>query len=148
MSLIKRMMDVNYLSCVVLCSSMRTKTKFPHFEIVADVNILLFVHSGIVPSMVVQGGGHIVNVSSLNAWLPTPNRAAYSASKSALQGFSDSLRAEHAGHGIDVTVVSPGYVDTEMSSNALAGNGERIGGDAATANWRMIPFISQCSLKF
>ena len=84
--------------------------------------------AALLPAMVSQDSGHIVNVSSLNALLPTPHRAAYTASKSALQGFSDSVRAEHADDGIRVTVVSPGYVATEMSKKALSGDGAIIGG--------------------
>jgi len=55
-------------------------------------------------------------------------RAAYSASKHALQAFSDSLRAEVASSGIKVTVVSPGYIRTNLSLNALTGHGEAHAG--------------------
>lgn len=55
-------------------------------------------------------------------------RSAYSASKHALQAFCDTLRAEMAEHNIKVTVVSPGYIQTNLSVNALTGSGEKYGG--------------------
>ena len=68
---------------------------------------------------------HIVNISSLQGCLALPERSAYSASKHALQAFSDSLRAEmrSSGHNIQVTVVNPGYVCTKLSLNARTGDG-------------------------
>jgi len=53
--------------------------------------------------------------------------SAYGASKHALQAFSDSLRAETKRHGIDVTVVHPGYIRTSLSINALTGDGQNYG---------------------
>lgn len=51
-------------------------------------------------------------------------RSAYAASKHALHAFSDSLRAEVARYNIKVSVISPGYIATQMSVNALTGTGE------------------------
>ena len=55
-------------------------------------------------------------------------RQAYAASKHALQAFCDALRAEMAEHNVKVTVVSPGYIQTNLSVNALTGSGEKYGG--------------------
>jgi dehydrogenase/reductase SDR family protein 7B len=55
-------------------------------------------------------------------------RSAYAASKHAMQAFSDSLRAEVASHGIKVTVISPGYINTNLSQNALTGTGQKYNG--------------------
>lgn len=88
-------------------------------------------------------GGLVVNISSLQGLVALPQRAAYSASKHAVQvsfrvtknklkvntfvsssqAFSDSLRAEGAGDKIKVTTVSPGYVNTSLSVNAITGSG-------------------------
>ncbi len=57
----------------------------------------------------------------------TPLRSAYSASKHALHGFFDSLRAELGSRGICVMMVCPGFIRTEISINALTGAGERQG---------------------
>ena len=68
---------------------------------------------------------YIVNISSLQGCLALPERSAYSASKHALQAFSDSLRAEmrSSGKNVHVMVVNPGYVRTNLSLNARAGDG-------------------------
>ncbi len=56
------------------------------------------------------------------------SRSAYTVSKHALQAFSDTLRAEVAEFNIYVTTVSPGYIRTNLSINAVTGNGKRYGG--------------------
>lgn len=55
-------------------------------------------------------------------------RSAYTASKHALQAFFDTLRAEISHHKVKVTVVSPGYIQTNLSLNALTGSGSKYGG--------------------
>merc|ERR1719242_201857 len=72
----------------------------------------------LVPHLKAQGG-LVVNISSLQGRIAIPHRAAYAASKHALQAWSDSLRAELACYGVGVLVVSPGYVKTELSRNAI-----------------------------
>lgn len=62
-----------------------------------------------------RGSGHIVNTSSVNGLLPFANFAAYSASKFAVLGLSDALRAEMAGHGIGVSTLFPGLTRSRMS---------------------------------
>lgn len=57
------------------------------------------------------------------------HRSAYSASKHALQAFCDSMRPEIARHNVHVTVVSPGYVQTSLSINAVTGSGQKYGGE-------------------
>ena len=68
---------------------------------------------------------HIVNISSLQGCLALPERSAYSASKHALQAFTDSLRAEmrSSGQNVHVMLVNPGYVRTNLSLNARTGDG-------------------------
>jgi dehydrogenase/reductase SDR family member 7B len=77
----------------------------------------------VLPSMLARGAGHIAAISSLLGKFGLPNRAAYSASKHALHGFFDSLRAEVENQGIAVTLVCPGFVRTNASFNALEGDG-------------------------
>ena len=55
----------------------------------------------------------------------TSMRSAYAASKHALHGFYDSLRAEHHKDNIKVTLICPGYVQTKLSVNALKGDGSK-----------------------
>ena len=66
----------------------------------------------VLPHMREREDGTIVNVSSVAGRLASPGMGAYSASKFALEGYSDSLRNEVAPHGVDVSVVQPGPVET------------------------------------
>lgn len=77
--------------------------------------------------MVQRKTGHISYISSAQGKFALPNRSAYSASKHALQAFADSLRAELANSNIEVSCISLGYIQTQLSMNALTGSGERHG---------------------
>lgn len=99
-----------------------------------DVKVMLVNYFGavaltkaVLPSMVERKEGHIVFVSSVQGKFALPYRSAYCASKHALQAFSDSLRAEVAHKGLKVTTVSPGYIRTKLSMNALTASGESYG---------------------
>src|SRR5205809_2576506 len=74
--------------------------------------------SQIVPEMRTWGGGRIVNISSIGGKLAVPHLAPYSASKFALTGFSDAIRAELARDNIHVTTVAPGMMRTGSHVNA------------------------------
>lgn len=98
----RRLMEVNYFGTVAL-----TKAVLPH--------------------MLERRGGRIVVVTSLTGLFGTPLRSGYAASKHALHGFFDSLRAELAGTGVEVTLVCPGFVRTAISNNALTADGTAQG---------------------
>jgi short-subunit dehydrogenase len=72
----------------------------------------------IVPHMRRNGGGRIVNISSIGGKIAVPHMAPYSASKFALTGFSDAIRAELARDHIYVTTVSPGMMRTGSQVHA------------------------------
>src|SRR5216117_3798319 len=74
--------------------------------------------SQIVPEMRLWGGGRIVNISSIGGKVALPHFAPYSASKFALIGFSDAIRAELARDNIQVTTVAPGLMRTGSHVNA------------------------------
>jgi NAD(P)-dependent dehydrogenase (short-subunit alcohol dehydrogenase family) len=74
--------------------------------------------SQILPEMRLWGGGRIVNISSVGGKVATPHFAPYSASKFALTGFSDAIRAELARDNIQVTTVAPGLMRTGSHVNA------------------------------
>lgn len=86
----------------------------------------------VVPGMIERGHGHIVVISSVMGKIGTKYRSAYAASKHALHGWFDCLRQEVQGQGVDVTLVCPGYVKTEIRKNALQANGTKYNelGDA------------------
>jgi short-subunit dehydrogenase len=72
----------------------------------------------VVPEMRRRGGGRIVNISSIGGKIAVPHMAPYTASKFALAGFSDALRAELARENILVTTVTPGMMRTGSQSHA------------------------------
>lgn len=81
----------------------------------------------VLPSMLARQSGHIVVISSLSGKLSTPRRSAYAASKHALHGFFESLRTEVYTDNVQVTMVCPGYVKTNLSLHALTGDGTSHG---------------------
>ena len=81
----------------------------------------------VLPSMLARRSGRIVVISSVVGRIGTPLRSAYAASKHALHGFFDSLRAEVHADGIGVTVICPGFLRTEVSMHALKGDGTAYG---------------------
>ncbi|KAK2894052.1 dehydrogenase/reductase SDR family member 7B [Channa argus] len=81
----------------------------------------------LLPSMVRRRSGHIVVISSVQGKLAIPYRSAYAASKHATQAYFDCLRAEIERYGIPVTVISPGYIRTNLSVNAVTGDGSKHG---------------------
>ncbi|XP_022093555.1 dehydrogenase/reductase SDR family protein 7-like isoform X2 [Acanthaster planci] len=78
-------------------------------------------------SMIANKCGHIVAISSVQGKIAIPYRSAYGASKHAMNAFFDCLRAEVAQHKINVTVVSPSYIKTNISYNAVTADGTRHG---------------------
>ncbi|WP_236975889.1 SDR family oxidoreductase [Membranihabitans maritimus] len=81
----------------------------------------------VLPSMIDRNRGHIVVISSVVGKFGSPLRSTYSASKHALHGYFDSLRFEVQDNGIDVSIICPGFIQTEVSRNALTANGNPQG---------------------
>ncbi|RZB39661.1 porphobilinogen deaminase, partial [Asbolus verrucosus] len=115
-----------------------------------DIKIMLVNYFGavaltkaVLPDMMKNKCGHVVFVSSVQGLVALPERSAYCASKHALQGFCDSLRAEVAAYNISVTVISPGYIKTELSRNALTGAGNQHGEmDVATERGYLPEYVA------
>jgi short-subunit dehydrogenase len=97
----RRLMEVNYFGAVAL-----TKHLLPHF--------------------VSRKQGHFVAVSSLTGKFGTPYRSGYAASKHALHGFYDAVRAEHYKDNIKVTMICPGFIHTPITYSALTGDGSPL----------------------
>lgn len=102
LEVIQKVMTINFMSVVAL-----TKAVLPYF--------------------LKQQSGHFIITSSLVGKFGTPMRSAYSASKHALHGFFESLRAEIWRQGIKVTLVCPGYIKTSISVNAVKADGKAYG---------------------
>lgn len=112
-------------------TSMQTERKIMEVDYFAQVEFTKLL----LPQFEKQGAGHIAFVSSIAGLLGTQYRASYSAAKAALHMWANSLRAEVAAQGIQVSVIFPGFVQTDVSINALNGKGEAQGYDnEATAN--------------
>jgi dehydrogenase/reductase SDR family member 7B len=88
---------------------------------VLEVNLLGVVRTvrAFLPQMVERGRGRIVIVSSIVGKRGTPHYAAYAASKFALHGMADALRAELVGSGVTVGLICPGSTETEFRAHQL-----------------------------
>lgn len=98
LSVYEKLMRVNYLGTVALSHAL-----LPHF--------------------IARGRGHFAVVTSLMGKFGSPYRSGYCGAKHALHGFFDVLRMEHERDGVQVTLVCPGFVRTDIARNALVGDG-------------------------
>ena len=98
----KKLMEVDYLGTIAL-----SKALLPHF--------------------ITNKSGQFVVVSSLMGKFSSPLRSAYCGAKHALHGFFDALRLEHDKDNIKVTMICPGFVNTNVARNALIGDGSTQG---------------------
>lgn len=78
----------------------------------------------VLPLMIKNGGGQLAVTSSIVGKFGFPYRSSYSASKQALHGFFESLRAENTAKNIKVSIIIPGRIKTNISVNAIDKNGE------------------------
>ncbi len=86
---------------------------------ILDINLRGVIHGvhAVYPIMIGQGRGHIVNTASIAGLVPLPLSGPYNATKHAVVGLSLTLRAEAAGHGVRVSAVCPGFIDTAMKDS-------------------------------
>ncbi|VBB45580.1 Short-chain dehydrogenase/reductase SDR [uncultured Desulfatiglans sp.] len=98
-----------------------TVTKREDWNTVFDVNLFGVVNCvhAVLPIMIKQGYGHIVNTASVCGIVPLPYQTVYAASKYAVVGFGEDLRYEMSFHNIKVTTVCPGAVDTMIFYRSL-----------------------------
>lgn len=104
-----------------------------------DANVfgLFALTRAVLPVMRAQKSGHILNITSVAGLIGYPASAYYSASKHAVEGFSDSLRVETAALGIQVTCVEPGPFRTDWAGRSLKQTPNRIADYADTAGARL-----------
>lgn len=108
-------------------------TSLADWDWILGINVKGVVHGchHFIPKMVERGcGGHVVNVSSAAGYTATSMLAAYNATKFAVLGLSEALHEELTPHGISVTAVCPGIIDTPITRSA------RLVGDMATEQAR------------
>lgn len=103
------------------------KSGYKDIARVMDVDYWGVVHGTkeFLPHLIASGDGHLVNLSSIFAFLSVPTQNAYNAAKAAVQQFTESLRMEllAAGHPVDVSCAHPGGIRTAVARNAGAAEG-------------------------
>ncbi|HTI07019.1 MAG TPA: SDR family oxidoreductase [Puia sp.] len=98
----------------------RQVMELDYFSYVALTNYLL-------PHFTQRRSGHFVIMSSVMGKLGTPMRSSYAAAKHALHGYFDCLRAEMSSYNVKVTILTPGYIRTNISLHALTKDGTPLG---------------------
>jgi short-subunit dehydrogenase len=96
---------------------------------VMELNFMSVIEltKAVLPQMFKQNSGYFVVTSSIAGKVGTPMRSAYCASKHALHGYFDALRAELWPQNIGVSLICPGYIKTNISLNAVGSHGEKFG---------------------
>ena len=91
------------------------------FRAIQQVNVFapFMLCQAAIPAMKLKGWGRIVNISSIWGKISMAHRAAYSASKFALDGMTVALAAEHSADGIIANCIAPGFIDTELTHRML-----------------------------
>lgn len=115
-AVLERLIRINYLGTVAL-----TNALLPHF--------------------ISRQKGHFVTVTSLMGKFGSPYRSGYCAAKHALHGYMDVLRMEHQEDGVEVTLICPGFVRTDVARNALTASGRAQGSDDKATAKGMAPEI-------
>ncbi len=90
-----------------------------------NVKGLLYVSKAVMPVMVARQSGHIINLSSVAGKQTYPNGAVYCASKSAVEAISEGMRYDLTQHGIKITNIAPGAVETDFSLVRFKGDADR-----------------------
>jgi short-subunit dehydrogenase len=130
--------------------SLAMQTPLEVDQIIFNINYFgtIALTKALLPYFVRQKSGQIVVITSVVGKIGTPLRSSYAGSKHALHGFFDSLRAEIYDYNIDVTLICPGYVNTDVSINALTADGSRQNTkDSATANGLSPEVFAKKALK-
>ena len=123
MEVYQELMDVNYIGTVAL-----TKAMLPYF--------------------IECKKGHFAVVTSVMGKFGSPYRSGYCGAKHALHGFFDVLRMEHEKDNVDVTLICPGFVQTNVTINALTGTGERLNhDDPGTQNGLEVAFFCRKMIR-
>ncbi|MFS4469218.1 SDR family oxidoreductase [Maribacter sp. 2210JD10-5] len=122
-------------------------TKFEVFQKMIEVNYLgtICLSKSILPHFIARKTGHFTTITSLMGKFGSPYRSGYCGAKHALHGFFDVLRMEHEKDNINVTLICPGFINTDVAKNALTADGTRQKKqDEATANGM---HVAKCAKK-
>ncbi len=93
-----------------------------------DVNVFGVIHGmrASLPGMLARGSGHVVNVASAASRIGVRNEAVYSATKHAVAGLSEAVRQEIRGSGVELSIIMPGLVRTELAAGTTDAKGTTV----------------------
>ncbi|HQV40598.1 MAG: SDR family NAD(P)-dependent oxidoreductase [Moraxellaceae bacterium] len=114
-------------------------TTVEDWQWILSINVMGVVHGCklFAPDMITNGRGHIVNLASVAGYYAAPDMSAYSASKHAVLGMSESLRAEMAEKGVGVSAICPGVVNTGIVASS------RMRGATRQAQDKIVAFYNK-----
>ncbi len=117
--------DVFVANAGVSQRSLASETDMQVYRDIIDIDLTAQIAAtqALLPHMIAGGSGRLVFISSIAGKVGVPLRTAYCAAKHGLIGYADALRAELVPHDIEVHVVCPGSVATDVSRNALTKDG-------------------------
>lgn len=109
--------DVLVNNAAVQVEALAADVRVEDFHRIVDVNLLgcVLLCREVLPAMVAQGGGAIVNMSSVNAFSADPLLPVYGATKAAIIGYTKSVAVAYGRHGVRANAICPGDVDTELN---------------------------------
>lgn len=90
-----------------------------NIQVQVNLTGLMLVTQAVLPHMISQGEGHIINMASVAAWIPSPTFSVYSATKAGVRAFSNALRREVMQHNIKVSAIYPAPAITEFGWNEI-----------------------------
>jgi NAD(P)-dependent dehydrogenase (short-subunit alcohol dehydrogenase family) len=115
------------------------------YDLVMDTNVRgpVLLCRAAIPRMLDGGGGSIVNVGSVAAWVGFEQDAGYCASKGALLSLTRQVALDYARHGIRVNCIDPGFIGTEMMETFLASHADRTDVEARVVDMHPIGRIGR-----
>ncbi len=121
--------DLAFANAGVSQRSRALKTDMQVYRDIIDIDLTAQIafSQGLIGHMVERGSGGLAFISSIAGKVGVPMRTAYSAVKFGLAGYGDALRAELSQTGVGVHVIYPGSVATNVSRNAMVGDGSKRG---------------------
>jgi dehydrogenase/reductase SDR family member 7B len=144
---LKGRVDILFNNGGISQRSMATETNASVLRQIMEVNFFAntALAQAVLPGMMARNYGHIVVTSSLMGKWGFYLRSAYGASKHALHGYYDSLRMEVETNGVSITLLTPGFIATEISKHALVGDGS-LSGDMDNNQAKGLP-AAECARR-
>lgn len=142
--------DVLILNGGVSQRSLLVETDFSVDKKLIEIDYLgnVALAKAVLPHFLQNQNGHFAVVTSLMGKFGSPYRSGYCGAKHALHGFFDVLRMEHQKDGVKVTMVCPGFIQTNVARNALTADGSKqVVDDEATQNGLSVLVFAQKMIK-